>query len=143
MSGPAPLQGSCLCGACTFTATPVDARANVCHCGMCRKWTGGMYMAVDCGNSVVFAPSDSLGTYRGSDWGERVFCKACGASLVWQTQDRTSQGVSMQAFDDPSQFELTNQWFIDKKPGNYALTNQTRNFTEAETIALFAPEAEG
>jgi hypothetical protein len=49
----------------------------------------------------------------------------------------------MQAFDDPSQFELTHQWFIDKKPCNYALTNKTRNLTGAETIALFAPEAQG
>ena len=143
MADAAPLQGSCLCGACTFTATPVSAHANVCHCGMCRKWTGGMYMAVDCGDSVQFNESDSLGSYKGSEWGERLFCKECGASLVWRTQDKQSHGVSIQAFDDPSQFELTNQWFSDKKPDNYALTNKTRDLTEAETIALFTSEGEG
>lgn len=139
MADAASLKGSCLCGACTFMATPTGATANVCHCEMCRKWTGGMYMAVDCGNTVEFTKSDSLGSYKGSEWGERLFCKDCGASLVWRTQDLQSQGVSMQAFDDPSQFVLTNQWFIDKKPNNYALTNKTRDLTEAETIALFTP----
>lgn len=102
-----------------------------------------MYMAVDCGNSVRFDESDSLGSYKGSEWGERIFCKACGTSLVWQTQDRQSQSVSLQLFDDPSQFELTNQWFIDQKPAHYALTNKTRDYTEAETLALFAPDGDG
>jgi hypothetical protein len=110
---------------------------------MCRKWTGGMYMAVDCGDSIQFTKSDSLGSYKGSAWGERLFCKDCGASLVWRMQDGSGSGVSMQSFDDPSQFELTNQWFIDKKPDNYALVNETRSLTEAETLALFAPDGDG
>jgi hypothetical protein len=106
---------------------------------MCRKWTGGMYMAVDCGNSVEFSSTHSLGSYKGSEWGERIFCQDCGASLVWQTQDGQGQGVSIHAFDDPSQFVLKNQWFIDKKPDNYALINKSRDLTGAQTIALFAP----
>ena len=101
-----------------------------------------MYMAVDCGTSVTFDNTDSLGVYRGSEWGERLFCKDCGTSLVWQMQDGSGAGVSIHAFDDPSQFTLTNQWFIDKKPDTYALANDTRSLTEAETMALFAPEGE-
>lgn len=143
MVGGTPLRGACLCGACSFTATPTGDGANACHCGMCRKWSAGMYMAVDCGDSIVFDDTTQLGIYRGSEWGERVFCKACGSSLVWRMQDGTGAGVSMQAFDDPSQFILKNQWFIDKKPSNYALVNDTVKLTEAECIAAFAPEGEG
>jgi len=140
MAGAAPLKGSCMCGACTFTAVPAaGGGANVCHCKMCQKWAAGMYMAVDCGNSVVFDDLAHVGSYKGSAWGERLFCKTCGSSLVWQMQGGAGQGVAMHAFDDPAQFVLKNQWFIDKKPDNYALTNQTRNLTEAETIAAFAP----
>lgn len=101
-----------------------------------------MYMAVDCANTVQFTKSDSLGSYKGSPWGERLFCKECGTSLVWQTQDRQSQGVSMHAFDDPSQFALNNQWFIDEKPDNYALANETKKFTGTEVFAMFAPDGE-
>lgn len=102
-----------------------------------------MFMAVDCANTVQFTKNDSLGSYKGSEWGERLFCKDCGASLVWQTQDAQSQGVSIHAFDDPSQFAFKNQWFIDEKPENYALTNETHVFTGAEVFAMFAPDGEG
>ncbi len=97
-----------------------------------------MYMAVDCGSSVAFDDLSQVGTYQGSDWGERLFCKTCGSSLVWQTQDGKWQGVSMHLFENPEQFTLKMQWFIDKKPANYALTNGTEVKTQAECFAMFA-----
>ncbi len=99
-----------------------------------------MYMAVDCGNSVVFNDPSQVGSYKSSEWAERLFCKTCGSSLVYQMLDGSGQGVSMQAFDDPSQFVLKMQWFIDKKPDNYALANKTETKTQAECFAMFAPE---
>lgn len=143
MKAPAPLKGSCLCGACTFTATPEGDGAYVCHCEMCRKWTAGMFMSVGCADELVFDDESHLGIYRASEWGERLFCKSCGSSLAWRMQDHTGTGVSMQAFDDPSQFVLRMQWFIDRKPDNYALVNETETKTQAETFAIFAPEGQG
>jgi len=137
------LTGTCLCGATRFTARlgPDGVRgAGTCHCGMCRKWSGGMYMSVDCGDSVSFAEGAPLGRYRGSAWGERVFCKECGASLLWQTQDGQNQHVSIQCFDDPGQFELSSEIFIDRKPANYALAGTRQTMTEAEVFAMFAPD---
>ncbi|MEP2030089.1 MAG: GFA family protein [Paracoccaceae bacterium] len=136
------LKGACMCGACQFTATPTAMTAGACHCGMCRKWSGGMYLAVACGSSVVFDKGAPLGSYKGSDWGERIFCKDCGSSLVWQTQDGQNQNVSMQAFEDPSQFKLDTQIFVDRKPGNYDLANETAMMTEAEVFAMFAPQGD-
>ena len=136
------LRGSCLCGACKFTAIPETEEAGACHCGMCRKWSGGVFLAVDCGNSVVFNPGSPIGRYRGSDWGERVFCKECGASLMWQTQDGQHQSVSMQAFDDQTAFRLTSEIFVDRKPAGYAFDGNTKKMTEAEVFALYAPQPE-
>lgn len=138
-----PLEGSCLCGACTFTARPVAFEASVCHCGQCNKWSGGMFVVTYCADTVVFAEDAPLGSYKGSPWGERIFCKTCGASMVWQTQDRAHQSVSIHAFADPSQFPLTAQIFTDRKPGCYALANQTENMTEAEVFAKYAPAGDG
>ena len=135
----APLQGKCLCGACSFTATPTTVDASVCHCGQCNTWSGGMFVNVYCGNSVVFADASPLGSYKGSTWGERLFCTKCGSSLVWQTQDGAHQNVSVHAFDEPSQFAVTTQIFIDRKPGCYALAGHTENMTEAEVFAKYAP----
>ncbi len=138
----APLKGSCLCGACTFTATPSADGAGVCHCGQCRKWSGGMFLNVYCGDSIVFDDGAPLGSYKGSEWGERIFCRICGSSLVWQTQDGSHQSASIQAFDDPSQFTLTTQIFTDQKPNCYTLANETENMTEAEVFAKYAPDSD-
>jgi hypothetical protein len=131
------LNGSCLCGACRFTATPQHG-AHACHCGNCRKWSGGIFLSVHCGTSVAFAPDAPLARYVSSDWAERVFCARCGSSLVWQMQDGSSQIVSIQAFEHPEDFEIDTQIYVDHKPGNYALANATAMLTEAEVIAKYA-----
>ncbi|WP_224823387.1 GFA family protein [Cognatishimia sp. MH4019] len=132
------LTGSCLCGASTFEAELGPMGAGACHCGMCRKWSGGVYLSVDCGESVKFKEGAPLGSYKGSEWGERVFCKDCGSSLLWQTQDGKNQHVSIQCFEDPSQFEIGMELFIDRKPSSYALEGERNKMTEAEIFAMFA-----
>ena len=138
MSG--PLKGQCLCGACRFSAAPGPRGGGACHCGMCRKWSGGIFLGVDCGESVEFERGAPLGRYHGSAWGERVFCKECGSSMMWQTQDGTHQNVSIQCFEDPGQFDIGFEGFIDRKPRNYALAGERRTMTEAEIYAIYAPK---
>ena len=137
-----PLKGSCLCGACTLTATPKSMKMGACHCSMCRKWSGGVLLAFDCSGSVEIAEGSPVGSYRASEWGERLFCSKCGSVLLWQTQDGTHQSASIQLFEDPGAFEFDSQIFIDRKPANYAFANETKTMTEAEVMAMFAPPPE-
>lgn len=136
------LSGSCLCGACAFTAEPEDD-AGVCHCGMCRKWSGGMFMAVGCGDTLEFAPGAPVEAFKSSEWGKRLFCRICGAPLAWQSADGGHSAVSIQAFEDPGRFAIASEIFYDEKPGNYALAGDTHKMTGAEVIALYAPQSEG
>lgn len=131
-----------MCGATRFTAEPA-AEAGVCHCSMCRKWSGGMFIGVACGDSLTFEEGAPLNRFASSDWGERVSCAKCGSSLVWQMRDGSLSVASVQCFDDPGVFPVTSQIFIDCKPESYALANETAVMTEAEVIAKFAPQAEG
>ena len=39
------LNGNCLCGAVTVTATPAEDHMHICHCDMCRAWTGSGLIA--------------------------------------------------------------------------------------------------
>ena len=134
-----PMHGHCLCGAVKFTATPQTMTMGVCHCSMCRRWSGGTFMAVDCGDSVKVENEVAVGAYQSSDWGERCFCKSCGTTLFWRTRGGPAHVVvAAQAFDDPSQFTFNSEIFIDDKPGNYAFANQTKKMTGAEFIAQFA-----
>ena len=130
-------KGSCLCGACRFSAVPGHG-AHACHCGNCRKWSGGIFLSVHCGTSVVFNDDAPLSRYASSDWAERVFCTVCGSSLVWQMRDGSSQIVSIQAFEAPDAFMLESQIYTDHKPDNYDLANRTEMLTEAEVIAKYA-----
>ncbi|MBO0344556.1 GFA family protein [Roseibium limicola] len=137
---PSELSGSCMCGAIRFKATPNTDEMGLCHCEMCRKWSGGVYMAVACGTSVQVEDETSLGVYKSSDYGERVFCKTCGSTLMWRLQDGSHSSVSAQAFDDPAQFRLTSEIFVDEQPANYSFANDTQKMTGAEVFALYAPK---
>ncbi len=133
-------KGKCLCGACQFTATLTDKKAAVCHCGMCRKWSGGMYLSTNCGSSVVFTDDSPVLSYKASEWGERLFCGKCGSSILWQMQDGTNQNASIHCFENPEEFDLVLEIFHDRKPANYSLHNETKTMTEAEVLAMLVPE---
>lgn len=135
--------GGCLCGAVRFTASPASQTMGVCHCAMCRRWSGGTFMAVDCGQSVEIEDDDQLGIYVSSDWGERVFCKTCGSTLFWRMRDGSDTVVSAQAFDDPSVFQFTSEIFVDEQPENYAFANETRRLTGPEFVAIISGKVEG
>ena len=56
-------KGKCLCGAVHISATAMSKHVGACHCGMCRKWTGGPLLAVDCGSDVAFTGKESVSTF--------------------------------------------------------------------------------
>ena len=93
---PQTLEGSCRCGAVTFSCesrTPVPYQ--LCYCSICRKTSGGGGYAINLGADAkslnVEAAPDSIGVYRAeiSDEGgrcktstaERSFCRRCATAL--------------------------------------------------------------
>ena len=136
-------QGRCLRGACRFTAQTAD-QAGVCHCGICRKWTGGINMAVACSEGTWNADAP-IRVYRSSAWAERAFCDDCGSNLFWRALSGapSEQVVSLMAFDAPDAFPVTSQIFIDEKPDTYALAGVTVTMTGAQAMARFAAHPEG
>lgn len=136
------LNGRCLCGAVSFSAIPKGG-AGVCHCNMCRRWTGGINISVGLTEPPVFEDEARLGVYRSSEWAERVFCSDCGTSIMYRTVDGMHHYVSVQCFDDPAQFPLESEIFIDEKPASYSLAGERRHMTGAEVMAIYAPEQGG
>ena len=137
------LSGGCLCGAVRFTAAPVGHDVAACHCSMCRKWTAGPFLALECGGTIQIADPSSLGIYRSSEWAERGFCTQCGTSLFYRMVGKDFYVVSAEAFDDPSAFQFTSQIFVDEKPPYYDFANATKNMTGPEVFAAMqAAEAQ-
>jgi hypothetical protein len=129
------MPGGCLCGAVRFTAAPVAHDVGACHCGMCRKWTAGPFLALECGGTVQVDDPSSLSFYRSSEWAERGFCAKCGTSLFYRMVGKDFYAVSAEAFDDTSGFGFTSQIFIDEKPSYYTFANATKDMTGAEVFA--------
>lgn len=132
-------RGQCLCGAVKVTARTLVRRLVACHCGMCRKWGGGPFLAVSAGTDVSFEGEESITAYDSSQWAERGFCARCGTHLFYRLKDTRHYEMPVGLFDAVDGVAFTGQIYIDAKPGYYAFANQTKDMTEAEVVAMFAP----
>ncbi|MBB1089601.1 GFA family protein [Lysobacter sp. SG-8] len=131
------MNGTCLCGAIEVTVPDCDEIA-LCHCAMCRRWSGGPMFAVHGGANVAFSGAEPV-RYRSSDWAERGFCGACGTHLFYCLLQNGEYALPAGLFQDRG-FTLTTEIFIDEKPGFYAFANDTRKMTGEEAFAEFSPD---
>lgn len=134
------LKGQCMCGAVKISASAKRPSIVACHCNMCRRWSAGPFMAVNC-QSVTFKGNENIGRIRSSDWAERGFCTKCGSNLFYHLVESSDYQISAGLFDDQSMFRMSLQVFIDSKPQYYNFSNETKMMTAAEVIAAFAPPA--
>jgi hypothetical protein len=128
-----------LCGAVTFSAEHVELEHHACHCGMCRRWSGGSgFFGARCAG-VTFAGADCLGRFVSSAWAERGFCKTCGTTLFYFLKPTETYTMSVGVFDDQRPFRLVREIFIDQKPSGYAFAGDHERWTEAETFERLTP----
>jgi hypothetical protein len=130
----------CLCGAVVFEASLKDTSFAACHCGMCRKISGGApFFAKDTTGLEVIAGTNVIATFKSSSWAERAHCRTCGSPLWYRLIPADQYIVAVGTFDDTSDFKLTNEIFVDCKAAGYPLADDTKKMTEAEFVAAFAP----
>ena len=130
-------SGKCLCGAVTFTATEVDSDVGACHCRMCQRWSGGIFMTTTA-RGVQFEGQENICTYRSSEWAERGFCGKCGSLLFYRLLKTDQHEMCVGVFDDGSDLVLSDEIFIDHKPAGYALAGEHPRLTEAETLEKYS-----
>jgi hypothetical protein len=130
-------NGHCLCGSVSFSS-PEAREIGACHCGFCRRWGGGPLLAVHCGPNVQFRGAEHISVYASSEWAERAFCNRCGTHLYYKLLPTGEYFVPAGAFE-ASDFEMTQQIYIDNKPAYYAFANQTAMLTEREVIEQYGP----
>ncbi len=131
--------GRCLCGAVRFRAVGVETDFHGCHCGMCRRWTGGPGFGVAV-ESVAFEGEEAISRFESSAWAERGFCNRCGTNLFYRLKEADRYILWMGAFDDPSAFRLTGEIFVDEKPEAYDLAGEHPRLTGAEFMASVMPK---
>lgn len=139
MSESSNRTGRCLCGAVKFEAINVSRSLGACHCSMCRRWTGGPFLAVDCGSEVKFEGEANITVFNSSDWADRGFCKKCGSNLFYRLKGIEQYQIPPGLFDDDSGLEFNHQVFVDERPDYYEFANKTSNMTGPEVYAKYAP----
>lgn len=133
-------KGNCLCSAVSFEAQTVSHEVGVCHCNMCRIWSGGPYIGVDCGSTVNF--TGEITTFDSSDWAERAFCAKCGTHLYYKFKSTGQTIMPAGLFEDEENLVMDHQIFIDEKPEYYKFANETKEMTGAEVMEMFANAGE-
>ncbi len=136
--------GSCLCGAVKYTLAKAPTDCGTCHCSMCRKWSGGAFVAfLAAAEDVSFDGAEHLRVFKSSDWAERASCEKCGSSLFYRvTAPGPEQGtyhMGLGTLDNANGVVMKQEIFIDEKPTGYAFAGDTAKMTGAEVFAMFAP----
>ena len=63
------MRGQCLCGAVEFEVDVPMRTYSVCHCGLCRRWSGGPLMSVHCPEpKTKWLNNEGLTWYQGTPW---------------------------------------------------------------------------
>lgn len=133
-------HGTCLCGAVHLTVKAMSQQVGACHCNMCRKWSGGPFFAVDCGNGVDFEGDENISVFSSSDWAERGFCCKCGTHLFYRLKQNQQHFIPVGLLEESDTLIFEEQVFIDEKPSFYSFANKTHNLTGQELFDKFMNE---
>ena len=118
-------KGSCLCGAIAFEVEGKLGSADACHCVQCRKWTGHFLPGTEVPRSAVtIEGSENITWYHSSEKVRRGFCNKCGSSLFFDPTDQDKHdwfGISLGAFDGPTDTKLALHIFVAEKGDYYEL----------------------
>jgi hypothetical protein len=75
-------SGGCSCGAVRYTVTGEPTVVGICHCTLCRKETGSVFMAYADWPLAAFTTTGAVKTFEG-----RSFCPDCGSRLFSLNDD--------------------------------------------------------
>lgn len=135
------LTGECMCGAVKIIATAQEPTVAACHCEMCRRWSSGPFMEVNC-EEATFEGEEYISRIRSSEWAERGFCAKCGSNLFYHIIESADYQISAGLFGEQSKLNFSLQVFTDSKPPFYEFANETKMMTGAEVVAAFAPSSD-
>jgi len=139
--------GGCLCGAVRYELKDEPKTFGACHCGMCRKFSGGIEFGLDVPkDGIRWLQDETLAAYTSSEWAERGFCKTCGSSLFWRmTAPGPNEGflsLSAGSLDSFEGLAFDLEVYIDHKPASHAFAGERKRMTEAEVLEMVGASTE-
>ncbi|MEM1073310.1 MAG: GFA family protein [Pseudomonadota bacterium] len=139
----AVLKGQCLCGAVTVTVDGAhDPRPGVCHCRMCQRWSGGVFLCFEAAAGAVCV-TGPVARFASSDFAERAFCAACGSHL-WMRDtdaddaDQAAYELMPGLFDEARDWALRSEIYVDNAivplPGDHPRATAAQYKAKNKTV---------
>ncbi len=149
MANVARMTGGCACGAVRFRLDAAPYDTGWCHCRICQHVSGApgmVFTTVPLAALVMEQGEDRIGRFRSTAFGERRFCRDCGAPLTIHVRHQRGEiDIAVGALDDPGAvapgFHLyapeAPAWFSldDNLPAWPALRPDTRGLEPGRTEA--------
>ncbi len=97
--------------------TGAPRATSLCHCGSCRRATGGPSLAwVIFAEDKVEVIAGTLAVYTSSPGVERGFCARCGTSLSYRRANRPGLfDVTTISLDDPEAFPPDKEIWLEQR----------------------------
>ena len=134
MAEPASLTGHCLCGAVTIRLHGThDPRVGACHCRMCQRWSGGLFLCFNADAASVDM-AGPVARHASSDFSERAFCATCGSHLWMRDTGRPDAPYELMPglFDAAALFPLRSEVYSDRAMACIRLAGDHPKATRAE-----------
>jgi|TARA_R110000737_G_scaffold345047_1_gene372962 hypothetical protein len=125
------IDGQCLCGAVHLQLSDHRPEIGICHCMMCRRWSGGAYV-------FFTAPADSVRisgavtTYRSSPFSQRAFCPTCGSGVYLRDDESDEYELCAGLFDHARKFAAISEAYVDQRLEALTLQGDHKRVTAAE-----------
>jgi hypothetical protein len=114
------LHGSCLCRGIVYRAAKPVRYASHCYCTMCQKQHGaasGSYANVSRDGFVIEKGADLVTEYASSAQARRGFCKVCGSTLYWRSEEAPDRiAITLGTMEPPYDGPVEHELHIDTKP---------------------------
>ncbi|MCE0505699.1 GFA family protein [Roseivivax sp. GX 12232] len=125
------LVGRCLCGAVTIRVAEHDPELRVCHCAMCRRWTGSLYAMFAAGPEGLEIDGP-VTRYRSSAFSERAFCGSCGSHLWLRDDGDEAYELMPGLFEAARAFPLVSEIYTDRAIAALRLPGEHTRHTRSE-----------
>jgi hypothetical protein len=130
------ITGHCLCRAVMITvAGEHDRRIGACHCRMCQRWSGGLFLCFAADASAVTVTGE-VTRYCSSTFAERAFCPRCGSHLWFTDVANGSEPESYELmpglFDAARNWPLRSEIYVDRAMASVHLLGAHRRKSRAE-----------
>jgi len=110
------LTGGCQCGRVRYALYTEPIKADICHCRMCQRALGNLFMAVASVKQSDFAwTRGEPATYRSSSAAERGFCGRCGTPLYFRYVAEDIILPTLGSLDEPARAKPTVQYGIESR----------------------------